>query len=485
MAASIQDKRRRVIPQWRTAATSIQLRELDSLLPADPGRPVDLTAVHERIEEWNLHPSPAFAAEVMATATVAGVPAEATDAARFITSQREQIPRPVRWLAEQILAGNPGSDDEPASANRIRYLRRLVRDDPRNALRWAEIAREYATIGKLEKALSSMTIATELTPENRYILRSAARLFVHAGRPDRAHDILFRSEQLETDPWIMAAEIAVSSVLERTSENIKFARRLLDSSRFGPFQITELASAVATVEIGSGNIKQAKRHLREALVDPNSNSVGQVRWAQTIVGLDIDESILGVERAYEARAWHNYYAANWQRALSESQEWQKDEPYSSRPPILGSYIAASLLQDYPRAIDIARRGLSANASNSMLLNNLIYSLICEGQVLEAKEHFARLNAMEAIPIEAITRTATRGLLDFRLGLPESGRRYYQEAMEAARLDGDSRSLALAAAHLAIEEDRIKSPYAEQARLRALELGRKIPNSDLALILQRL
>jgi len=239
------------------------------------------------------------------------------------------------------------------------------------------------------------------------------------------------------------------------------------------------------VEISSGNIKQAKRHLREALIEPNSNSVGQVRWAQTIVGLDIDESTLDVERAYEARAWHNYYAANWQRSLSESLEWQKDEPYSSRPPILGSYIAASLLQDYPRAIDIARRGLAANASNAMLLNNLIYSLICDGHVLEAKQQIARLIVMDTNPLEAITRTATRGLLDFRLGSPESGRRYYQEAMEAARLEGNSRLLALAAAHLAIEEDRIKSIYAEPARLQALELGRKIPNSDLALILQRL
>ena len=121
----------------------------------------------------------------------------------------------------------------------------------------------------------------------------------------------------------------------------------------------------------------------------------------------------------------------------------------------------------------------------MLLNNLIYSLICADQVLEAKQQIVRLNVLDLNPTEAITRTATRGLLDFRMGSPESGRRFYQDAMEAASLGGYNLLLARAAAHLAIEESRIRSSHAEAARLRALELERKIPNTDLALILQRL
>ena len=483
MAASIQDKNRRVIPQWRTAATSTELRELDSLLPASPRVQADLTIVDERIREWESHATPAFAAEVLAAATMAGIPKRAEDAARFIVRQEERVPAPVRWLARQILDPDHAEDDRGAT-NRIRFLRKILNDDPRNAIRWVELAREYAAVGLLPKSISAMTVAVELAPDIRYVVRSAARLFVHAGDADRAQFTL-KAGDVENDPWIMAAEIAVSSVLGKASENLRRARKLLESSRFAPRHISELASALATVEIDDGNTRHARKHLRQALIEPNSNSVGQVRWAQKLVDLEINETAFSVSRAFEARAWHNFYSASWENALRESQEWQDDEPYSSRPPALGSYVAATILQDYATAIRMTRLGLTANPSDPLLMNNLIYSLICAGELGEASQRMERFKEVELKPPESLLRTATEGLLHFRTGRPESGREHYESAIAEAHRGNHKLLLARAAVILALEEQHARSPYAESARLRALEVARQIPDADLAVILRRL
>jgi hypothetical protein len=55
-----------------------------------------------------------------------------------------------------------------------------------------------------------------LAPNHRFALRSAARFFLHVGKPDDAQTILRRSEATRRDPWLMAAEIAVSTVADRT-----------------------------------------------------------------------------------------------------------------------------------------------------------------------------------------------------------------------------------------------------------------------------
>src|SRR5271170_3663699 len=56
---------------------------------------------------------------------------------------------------------------------------------------------------------------------NRHVLRSAARLFFQVRDFERAHDLIRRNESTLGDPWLMAAEVALSGFAERRSTFMK------------------------------------------------------------------------------------------------------------------------------------------------------------------------------------------------------------------------------------------------------------------------
>jgi hypothetical protein len=58
-----------------------------------------------------------------------------------------------------------------------------------------------------------MMTALQLAPQNRHVLRSAARLFLHVGDPECAHDLVARNDATKNDPWLIAAEIAIAYLL--------------------------------------------------------------------------------------------------------------------------------------------------------------------------------------------------------------------------------------------------------------------------------
>lgn len=485
MAAFVLDKNRKVIPRWRQSTLTVGLHELDSLLPRASRRILDPTTLEEKVRDWQANNTVAFAAEVAAAALVLGVPERARDAARFILSSECSPTAALRHLAQHVLSPtDPSEEDRGQPSVRIRLLRAIVREDPRNAIRWVDLAREYAILGLLEKSKFAMKVGINLAPDNRFVVRSAARLFVHTGDPAFAHYLLFRTGSAETDPWIMAAEIAVASVAGRQSNLVKPGRKLLNSGSFAPFHVSELAGALATLELESGNRRLARKLFRQALADPTANAVAQARWAQKDAALEIGESALSVSRAHEARAWSHHYAGRWEPALYEAKQWFEDEPYSSRPPALGSYIASTIFQDYEEGIRIARQGLTANADEPTLLNNLAFALICSKQLPEAEAVLHRLNRLPVQDRGTIVRLATSGLLCYRRGDPDAGRALYLRAIQGARNAGSGLLRARAAANFALEEQRIKSPRADEAKALAIEAAKDIPDLDLRLLLYR-
>src|SRR5439155_22265534 len=95
--------------------------------------------------------------------------------------------------------------------SRIRVLRQRSIAEPRNAFVWVDLALLYTTLGLRDQAARAIRIALALAPEDRFVLRCASRFLVHIGDAERAHHILKRSEATPYDPWLMAAEFAVSS----------------------------------------------------------------------------------------------------------------------------------------------------------------------------------------------------------------------------------------------------------------------------------
>jgi tetratricopeptide (TPR) repeat protein len=462
MSAFLSDTNRRIIPRWRDFRITLATGELDGVEIAAPRQLNARSYFDAKIADWVAHRSLETAAEVVAAAVVIGREAEATEAATFVLESKRTATPAVEALAR--IALSPSSDKTSGAASletadpainqelarqRVHALRVSANEASRNSFLWVDLARAYSALGQPQQAVRAMGIALKLTPTNRFVLRSAARLFVHIDEPDRAHELLRRNEATREDPWLLASEIAVASVAERTPFFVRSARQLLDSASHAAAQTTELASALGTLELPSGSTRSARRLFRRSLSEPTENAVAQASWAaRQDPGVVIEAAHLQTPRSFEARAWKDLASAQWRLSIENCRLWLYDEPFSSRPAQMGSYIASVAEEDFRLAETFARAGLQANPDDPMLVNNLVFALANEGRLDEASELFAEISRPGSTRSLEGTLLATEGLLRFRTGELKAGRELY---VEAVRHFEDQRLRALAALHLAREE----------------------------------
>jgi tetratricopeptide (TPR) repeat protein len=341
------------------------------------------------------------------------------------------------------------------------------------------MARHYAILGSNDQASDAIKRALALCPDNRFILRSATRFHVHAGNPDVAHDLLRREEKTKLDPWLLAAEVAAATVAGRTSKLVKRARQLM--TKYPPFQITELASAIATLELNAGNNKTALKLFKQSLLEPTDNSIAQVEWAsRRIKNLQVEQKHLENPFSYEARAEALYLEGKWSESYRECLRWLDDEPYSTRPSLLGTFVTSVALEQYAQCEALARRSLRSNPNNQTLLNNLTFALASINKVEEAKEIHKLMSPSHFEEGDKISWLATGGLLLFRQGLAMEGRALYQQAIEQAKNDPDRR--ALASLFLAREEIRAGGKTGPADYEEAAKLIQQVKSAGMAKIL---
>ena len=173
----------------------------------------------------------------------------------------------------------PQRKEPSALQAQVRAFRQLLRIEPRDPVTWVDLSRVYAVLGLHDQAARSMNIALHLAGDNRFVLRSASRLWIHMGDADRAHEIIARAERTPNDPWLLAAEIATGSAAGKTPRFTKAATRCLADTRFGLTHLSELASAVATLQLSAGRIKKMRSLFAMSLYNPTENSVAQAAWA--------------------------------------------------------------------------------------------------------------------------------------------------------------------------------------------------------------
>lgn len=475
MSAALPDQIRRVIPRWRDFRTASALGELASP-SATPNRAF-FNELHfeQRISVWRSSPNVAVAAELVAIALVLGRQTDVADAASFLLTKGSSATAAVRDIAHHVLFGahtpHLGEPDDPSSGQlraAVRAFRSRLNASSRSPFPWADLARVYSLLGQRDKSLGAMTVALRLAPTNRFVLRCAARLYVHADRPDEAHDVLRRSPATRHDPWLMSAEIAVASVAERSSSLARLARRELEADKYPARHATELASAVATQELFAGDHRRARQLFEKSLVSPTENAVAQAEWAsQEVPGIVVEDHKLNVPRSFEASALKAFHAAEWQSGLRSCERWLWDEAFSKRPAVMASYFASVALEDFGLAETFARRGLLANPGDPLLTNNLVVALANQGFLDQATRVFDSIDRSAAEESLAATLLATQGLLRFRAGDRESGIRLYYESIQSPRGRSDPKFRALALGHLAREAVRARLAQAEE-RLRAAE-----------------
>lgn len=484
MSSPSDNSQRKIIPRWRDFNSTTRLGELKSASGSIPRLFLSPLSKHPTYSDWKEEPSLWNALDLIGSAIVSNeVPAagEALQQVRNDPSTPELAKSLLSEIDSQFGKSDPSEavtgKECPEIYGEIRRAKHRLAEFPWDAIEWVELARGYTTLGIRRKAERSIRAALQIAPQNRYVLRSAARFYVHIGELDRAQLLLFRAANTKYDPWLLASEIAISSAMNRTSHLTKVGQAILRED-LSPDSLTELASALGTLEADSGNERGARRLLRQAVQGANENSVAQVEWLNRHrLGEAVDTSSANPPLLNEANAWTAFLKGEWEESLSYSMGWLRDQPFSSHPALLATYLLSDIMQTYDRAKEIGQLAIRANPNEPMLLNNYAFALINLGKLTEARDV---LRQIDFDSLEGINRLipATVGLLEFRTGNQQGGRQRYLNTIEEAKSTNHKRTAARAAIYLAMEELRARTDQAEIAIKRALDLSKGIDNYEV-------
>jgi tetratricopeptide (TPR) repeat protein len=465
MPEPVDDRRRTVVPRWwnvRVAASLGQLDAATTVRVAAPPSPIE-GEVEALVLQWQLEPNRFHAANLIDAAITLERPHIASDAAAWIL-EHGGVSSVSEDLARLVVGGVEVQDSRSVPTPNGRHkavadYRRSLRAQPRNPILWVEIAREYSALGQTDAARRALNTALALAPNSRHVLRSASRFFLHVHEPDRAHSILLASDALRSDPWLMSAEIVAASATGKESRLLKKSRDLVESGRVHPRHISELASAIGTVEHDAGNRKQVRKLFRHALVAPTENSVAQAGWIERhMPGFDLPDELLATPRAFEAQAWEAVQLGDYEDAISHSLRWAEDEPFATRPVLFGSWVSSMGLGDFVGAAQMAEAARLANASDPRLVALILYCRASAGDLAGAQLLFPELERLVRADETETTRAewdvvleADKGLLAFRSGSPVEGRLHYENALQLAARHRLRESAATALVNLAREE----------------------------------
>ncbi len=456
---------RNVVPRWRPSRAFASARELEGARPSERHQVDFRRSIIDRQREFEATPNAWTAADLLATLRTAGATVSSDVRDRALSALKSgPFPDTTKSLLGSVAPPNvmpPETLQFTTLSNlddhfrtRVQQLRSYLRDHPRSSFRWLDLALAQVTLGNEASATRSIRNALNLSPQNRLVLRSAARFFAHTGQHDEALYWLNGARRLQNDPWLLSAHIAISRLASTPITVMRTAREVLTDQLVSPYSASELTAAIASEELRAGRDKRARRLMSEATVDPTDNALAQAVWSR-----DHGLSDVGVEasapRAYEAEARDAIQAADWQRAGRAATAWLADEPFSVSAAMNASYIALTGLEDYSRALDYAELGLRTHPSNAMLLNNAAFASARLGQVQDADSYLDR--AVGGDDVESAMLLATRGLTRFRAGEVEIGRDLYRRASASFRQDDAREFMNLCQIMWSLEEARAQTP----------------------------
>lgn len=495
MSINQPDADRRLLPRWRPSAATISAGELAST--SSIGKEAEPDAhFEERKLEWDRERSVEVAAELVASGIVLGRLNEIEPAVRMLADNASDATPSVQAVARRALgeqAAEPtelrlgqGRLDPTPIYSRISALRRHTHQHPRDAYAWVDLARLYTILGQTPSAARAIRIGVSLAPEDRFVLRSAARYFVHTDDPQEAQRLLNGARATRMDPWLIAAEISVAQVAKRRSLTASIGQRGLEHSQWAPRSSSELAGALGTLLLEDGATHKARQLFRRSLEDPTENAIAQAQWAtQRTSGLIVPAPLLNGPTTYEARALRARLEGAWDAAIQNSWDWTEFEPTSTRPLMMGSYIAGVVFGDGATILEFAERGLFAEPHNPSLLNNKAVGLAYLGRVSEAILILAKVVIDSSPQFVQPTLYATAGLLAFRAGDPLRGREFYERAASHPYTRQDRNVRMLALWHLALEEARARTDQTDAAAARAERVSKDSKLAEIPALRKRL
>lgn len=399
--------------------------------------------------------------------------------------------RPVSTV--RALQGD-GSGESKAIAHgnhfgrEIASIRGALRGQCFDAGAWMDLARWHTITGSTKKALRAARTAWGLGSENRHIVRSYVGFVVHSGDPVEGLHRIRQCSALPFDPWLIATETALSSITKSKAQSLVRGVRMLSANDFPPFELGELAAAVATEELASGRSwNSAKKKLGNSLSDLNANAAAQFAWLgrrKIIAHLPADLE-RQLNRSFEADTWRSYYARDFSAASAHAENWFAEEPFSARSSSLYAFLVGIAFGQPAAAVEILRISMKSNPDDFVVRNNFAYFLAKSNRVNEAIGVVS--HSWPEAKADQVVATATMGLLEFRKDRPEYGRRFYSKALEMADSMrelpevGSAAWLQIAARlQWTLEELRLGSEFAHPLALQSLEFAKNARQVDPAL-----
>lgn len=368
---------------------------------------------------------------------------------------------------------------------RIGLLRKQVHSHCNNPIAYCELARCYASLGMDKKANRYMNYAVYLAPHSRFIARCAARFYVHVGDLDRAKRVLLANGKVKSDPWVMSAEIAVESLMGRSSNYIQTGRKLVLSGNVSPFSSSELCFAICNEDRDYGKRKDARIMYEKGIIDPNDNSLAQAEFfAKEDSNINLDMSSFSkIAHKNEAETRKAFSLGNYQAAFISSLKWMQDYRFEHRPISFAFGISCDYLKKYDYAIEIVKGFIKSNPKDPAAINNLIYALGLSDRIEEAEQELSRIDIKQyqsENSTNSICLVATCGLIEYRKGDIESGREYYNMAIAAANKQKDKNLAAKARLNMIREEIRASDDFDEKLlnEIEGLNTGVKAETEQL-------
>jgi tetratricopeptide (TPR) repeat protein len=476
-------ERSMVIPKWIELSKALDSKELSMprIKPYQPNLST-IKQLEEQYVDFKQDPSVYKASDLMGASFVIGDDVIARKTAEYIL-KLSNVQKPTIELAERIL----NIEKERRADLKIDHLiaknRLFLSKYPKSAFSWIEIARLFTIKGQYRKARKAVVVALNLAPFDRYVVRCSIRFFIHTGEFDIAWFYIKKALTNSNDPWIRALEISVADKINKGIGNI---RKYIpsDLSKDKIFHFSELIESYGMLELNSGNIKKAKKNFKIAWVNPSDNVITHAEWVIRNELPNLSETAkIDFSKSLEASSWKKFYELKISEALESIRGWELEEPYSASPYILASHITANIGK-LKESIEFALRGLDANPNNFIVANNLCYSLINSGRIDEAEVKMKKISN-QIHGDEILFYNATKGLLEFKRGNVDLGRKLYVQSIKKCAEIKEPRLGVQAYLNLAIAELEAKTKDSLEISKNALEISEKFDHPTIKLLRERL
>jgi tetratricopeptide (TPR) repeat protein len=428
---------RRIVPQWRPIRQTFSTGEVAApgkLVESsgnDRGFPVELV---RRMERFRLTPDLISAAELLESSIIFEKGAEAVGAARTLISKNSDAVPLLKRQAARLLAREGAIEDVPRDLIPLIEValgkpRSRIKTNPGDVLAWTELARTQFCSGFADSAKKSIRIALALSPQSRHTVRAAVRLYYQTHDFDIAYSLVRDNPATPTDPWLMAAEVAVAEFAGKSPAFAKRGLQLVDADSELPNQVSELAVALGTLVLKNGSSRRGRNLVRKGLLAPTINAVAQAEWLSSRSGEDLvdDKDIAKAQGAWEARTIHAFKNGIFEDSLAFGKKWVLSEEYNPEAYACTASVA-NTIDRFDDTLALCREAFRISAPSEGVLNAFVFANASLGHLDRAEETLDRLKSAQGLH-HAIA-LANRGFIAFKRGKFEPAKEHYREAIAA-------------------------------------------------------